>query len=114
MNLEFRELHLEDLPTIKELSDSMGMMNDPKIGVIAEELLKDPKCFLFGAFEDSLLIGVGGLRKKSKNFAWIEAIRVHGEHQRKGIGTALFSHGESIAKKRGFPNVAFQTVTENQ
>lgn len=29
MNLEFRELHLDDLPEIKKLSKSMDMRNDP-------------------------------------------------------------------------------------
>ena len=114
MKLEFRELHLEDLTEIKKLSKSMDIRNDPKIGKTAENLIKDSKCYLYGAFEGSKLVGVGGLREKYENFAWIEDIRVHGKHQKKGIGTALFSYGEKIAKERGFPRVAFQTVTENK
>ena len=113
MNLEFRELHLEDLPDIKKLSKSMDMRNDPKIGKIAENLIKDSKCYLYGSFEGSKLVGVGGLREKYDNFACIEDIRVHGKYQKKGVGTALFSHGEKLAEERGFPRVAFQTVTEN-
>jgi RimJ/RimL family protein N-acetyltransferase len=113
MKLEFRELFLEDLPSIKKLSKSMDMRNDPKISKTAESLIKDPKCFLYGAFEGSKLVGVGGLREKYENFAWIEDIRVHGKYQKKGVGTALFSHGEKLAEERGFPRVAFQTVTEN-
>lgn len=113
MNLEFRELKQGDLPNIKKLSKSMDMRNDPKIGETAENLIKDSKCYLYGAFEGSKLVGVGGLREKYENFAWIEDIRVHGKYQKKGVGTALFSYGEKLAKERGFPRVAFQTVTEN-
>ncbi len=114
MNLEFRELLLEDLPDIKKLSKSMDMRNDPKIGDIAEELIKDPKCFLYGAFEGNTLVGVGGLREKFENFPWIEDIRVHGKYQKKGVGTALFKYGEELARCSGSTRVAFQTVTENQ
>jgi N-acetylglutamate synthase-like GNAT family acetyltransferase len=114
MNLDFRELSLEDLPIIRKLSKSMDMRNDPKIGKTAEALIKDPKCLLYGAFEGSNLVGVGGLREKFENFAWIEDIRVHGKYQKKGVGTALFKHGENLAEEKGFPRVAFQTVTENK
>ena len=114
MSLEFRELLLEDLPKIKKLSKSMDLRNDPKIGDVAESLIKDLKCFFYGAFEGKKLVGVGSLREKFDNFAWIEAIRVHGKYQKKGVGTALFNYGELIAKERGFPRVAFQTVTENK
>lgn len=113
VKLEFRELFLEDLDIIKKLSKSMDMRNDPKIGDTAEALIKDPKCFLYGAFEGSQLVGVGGLREKFENFPWIEDIRVHGKYQKKGVGTALFSYGEKLTRKRGYPRVAFQTVTEN-
>ncbi len=114
MNLEFRELYLDDLPDIKKLSRSMDMRNDPKIGKTAENLIKDSKCYLYGAFDKSKLVGVGGLREKFGDFAWIEDIRVHGKYQKKGVGTALFSYGEQTAKERGYPRVAFQTVTENR
>ena len=114
MHLEFRELYLEDLPEIKKLSQSMDIRNDPKIGKIAEALIKEPKCYLYGAFEGTQLVGVGGLREKFDNFAWIEDIRVHGKYQKKGVGTALFSYGEKLAKDRGFSRVAYQTVTENK
>lgn len=114
MNLYFRELILDDLPKIKELSDSMGMLNDPKIGDTAEALIKDPKCILYGAFSSKSLVGVGGLREKTQNLAWIEAIRVHGEYQKKGIDTALLSYGEQLAREKNYLKVGYQTVTENK
>ncbi|MFX0173250.1 MAG: GNAT family N-acetyltransferase [Candidatus Hodarchaeota archaeon] len=114
MNLHFRELILDDLSNIKELSDSMGMLNDPKIGDTAEALIKDPKCFLYGAFSSKSLVGVGGLREKTQNLAWIEAIRDHGEYQKKGIGTALLSYGEQLTREKNYLKVGYQTVTENK
>ncbi|NHJ38473.1 MAG: GNAT family N-acetyltransferase [Asgard group archaeon] len=114
MNLKFRELTFEDLPQIKKLSDSMGMLNDPKIGDVAEPLIKDPLCTLYGAFLEDKLVGVGGLMQKTKQLAWIEDIRVHGKFQKKGIGTALFNYGEQLAREQNYPRVGYQTVTENK
>ncbi len=113
MTFGYRNLTLTDLPAIRELSDSMDIRNDPKIGDIAEPLLQDPKTTLFGVFEDKLLVGVGGLRNKGWELAWIESVRVHGDHQRKGVGTAVFQHGEALAREQGYQRVGFQTVTEN-
>jgi N-acetylglutamate synthase-like GNAT family acetyltransferase len=105
LHLYFRELILDDLPMIKELSDSMGMLNDPKIGDTAEALIKDPKCILYGAFNSTSLVGVGGLRDKTQYLAWIEDIRIHGVYQKKGVGTALFSYGEQLAREKKYPKV---------
>ena len=80
--------------SLGKLSKSMDKRNDPKIGETAENLIKDSKCILYGAFEGVKLVGVGGLREKFINFAWIEDIRVHGKYQKKGVGTALFTYGE--------------------
>lgn len=68
---------------------------------------------MYGAFEGSQLVGVGGLREKFENFPWIEELRVHGKYQKKGVGTALFKYGEELARSKGNPKVAYQTVTEN-
>lgn len=112
MTLMLRELTIDDLAAIQDLSDSMDMRNDPKIGDRAETLILDPKCTLYGAFKDEILVGVGGLRDKA-NLAWVEDIRVHGKHQRVGVGTALFRHGEKLARELGYQRVGYQTVTEN-
>ena len=50
LELKHRFLTLDDLPAIRELSDSMGMWNDPKIGETAERRIRDPLCDLYGAF----------------------------------------------------------------
>ncbi|NHJ49621.1 MAG: GNAT family N-acetyltransferase [Asgard group archaeon] len=114
LDLQFRELTLNDLGNIKKLSNSMGMLNDPKIGNTAEALIKDSKCLLYGAFLAEKLVGVGGLREKTKELAWIEDIRVHGNYQKKGIGLALFNYGEQLAREQNYPKVGYQTVTENK
>ena len=115
MELECRFLTLDDLPTIRELSDSMGMWNDPKIGETAERRIKDPLCDLYGAFtEEGELVGVGALRLLTEDYAWIEAVRIHGKYQRIGVGTKIFNYGEELARKRNCKIVAYQTVTENK
>lgn len=114
MDLEYRFLSLDDLPAIRNLSDSMGGWNSPPIGETAERRIRDPSCTLYGAFtEEGELVGVGALRTLTKDYAWIEAVRVHGKYQKIGIGTSIFKYGEELARKRNHKIVAYQTVTEN-
>ncbi|MGD2249720.1 MAG: GNAT family N-acetyltransferase [Candidatus Methanofastidiosia archaeon] len=114
MKLKFRFLTVDDLLAIKTLSDSMDMRNDPKIGETAEGIITDPLCDLYGGFAQGTLVGVGGLRTLAVNYAWIEDVRVHGEYQKVGVGTQIFSHGEELARKKNCKIVAYQTVTENK
>ncbi len=114
MELKFRFLTLDDLPAIRELSDSMDMRNDPKIGETAEGIIKDPLCDLYGAFAEGNLVGIGGLRTLTEQYAWIEDVRTHGKYQKKGVGTEIFNYGEELARKKNCTIVAFQTVTENK
>ncbi|MBU6998414.1 MAG: GNAT family N-acetyltransferase [Theionarchaea archaeon] len=114
MELKFRLLTLDDVPAIRTLSDSMDMRNDPKIGETAERIINDPVCDLYGAFAEGILVGVGGLRMLTSQYAWIEDVRVHGEYQRMGVGTGIFNYGEELARKKNCTLVAYQTVTENK
>lgn len=114
MELNYRFLTLDDLPAIRKLSDSMDMRNDPKIGETAERRIKDPLCDLYGAFtEEGELVGIGGLRRLTEDYAWIEAVRIHGKYQRMSVGTRIFNYGEELARERHCKVVAYQTVTEN-
>jgi GNAT superfamily N-acetyltransferase len=113
MELRFRFLTLDDLPAIRALSDSMDMRNDPKIGETAERIISDPLCNLYGAFAEGNLVGIGGLRTLTDQYAWIEDVRIHGNYQKLGVGTQIFNYGEELAWKRNCTVVAYQTVTEN-
>ncbi|MGD8506039.1 MAG: GNAT family N-acetyltransferase [Candidatus Bathyarchaeota archaeon] len=115
MELKYRFLTLVDLLAIRELSDSMGIWNDPKIGETAEGRIKDTLCDLYGAFtEDGELVGTGAFRTLTEDYAWIEAVRIHGKYQKQGIGTKIFNYGEELARKRNCKTIAYQTVTENR
>ncbi|MFX0092815.1 MAG: GNAT family N-acetyltransferase [Candidatus Hodarchaeota archaeon] len=113
-DLEFRRLSLDDLPAIKNMSDTVGPLNDPSIGEEAESIIPKSASYLYGAFKENKLVGLGCLTSKTKNYAWIEYIRVHGKHQKKGVGTALFGYGEIIARNKGAKIVAYSTVTGNK
>jgi GNAT superfamily N-acetyltransferase len=114
VKLEYRFLTLDDLPAIRQLSDSMDMRNDPKIGETAEGRIKDPLCDLYGASTgEGELVGIGALRTLTEDYAWIEAVRIHGKYQKIGIGTKMFNYGEELARERNCKVVAYQTVTEN-
>jgi GNAT superfamily N-acetyltransferase len=114
VNLKYRFLSLDDLLAIRKLSDSMGGWNSPPIGETAEGRIRDPSCDLYGAFtEEGELVGIGALRTLTKDYAWIEAVRVHGKHQKIGIGTSIFKYGEELARRSNCKTIAYQTVTEN-
>ncbi|MGC1122211.1 MAG: GNAT family N-acetyltransferase [Candidatus Methanofastidiosia archaeon] len=90
------------------------MRNDPKIGETAEGIINDPLCDLYGAFVEGNLVGVGGLRTLTRQYAWIEDVRIHGDYQKMGVGTEIVNYGEELARKRNCTIVAYQTVTENK
>ena len=114
LELRYRFLTLDDLPAIRKLSNSMDIRNDPKIGETAKSRIKDASCDLYGAFtEEGELVGIGGLRTLTEDYAWIEAVRIHGKYQKLGIGTKIFNYGEELARERNCKIVAYQTVTEN-
>ena len=53
----------------------------------------------FVAIIDNKIIGMGGLRKKSDHQAEIKRMRVHPDHQKKGIGQTILNLLEQIAKE---------------
>jgi len=113
MIYEFRELTREDIPAIAEIASYMPSFFQ-NILEYAESLMDNPDCYYFGMFQDSTLLGVGNLRRKTAKFAWLESVRVAPNNQQKGIGTALFNHGVQKAKEENFPIIAYATDVNNQ
>lgn len=105
--LETRSLTHADLPQIQALHEVATC--DPPVGLstiangetnysaLAERLLANDSCELFGAFYDDELIGVGvarhvcGKDMADHGVVHIEVLYVHPDFRRRGIGQLLMS-----------------------
>jgi GNAT superfamily N-acetyltransferase len=110
--IEYREFHEADLSKVKEFTEVMPTFFEDW-NSYAPVVLANTDCVFYGAFQGEKIIGLGNLRRKTKNVAWIELIRVRPDNQHKGIGTKLFRFGENIAKKLNFKIVGFATEGGN-
>ncbi len=110
--IEYREFQEADLSKVKEFTEVMPTYFEDW-NLYAPVVLADSNCVFYGAFQGEKIIGLGNLRKKTKNVAWIELIRVRPDNQLKGIGTKLFRFGDNIAKKLNFKIVGFATEGGN-
>ncbi len=110
--IEYREFQEADLSKVKEFTEVMPTYFEDW-NSYAPVVLADSSCVFYGAFQGEKIIGLGNLRKKTKNVAWIELIRVRPDNQLKGIGTKLFRFGDNIAKNLNFKIVGFATEGGN-
>ncbi|MBK5113922.1 MAG: GNAT family N-acetyltransferase [Candidatus Heimdallarchaeota archaeon] len=112
MKIEYRKFQKADLSKIKEFTEVMPTYFEDW-NSYAPVVLSDTNCVFYGAFQGEKIIGLGNLRRKNKNIAWIELIRVRPDNQLKGIGTELFRFGDEIAKKLKYKIVGFATEGGN-
>ncbi|MDE1866679.1 MAG: GNAT family N-acetyltransferase, partial [Thaumarchaeota archaeon] len=49
--------------------------------------------------EDDLVVGVYHVASLEKE-AWIEGMRVHPKHRKKGLGTSMLTHAESVIQNK--------------
>jgi len=112
MKIEYREFQETDLSKIKEFTEVMPTYYEDW-NSYAPVVLADTNCVFYGAFQGEKIIGLGNLRKKTENVAWIELIRVRPDNQLKRIGTKLFQFGDEVAKKLNYKIVGFATEGGN-
>lgn len=84
---------------------------------VAERLpgwIEDPDCMpLVTAGEDDLPVAVANTLMLSPTEAWLEGARVHPDHQRSGLGSALNRAGTSWARDRGALVARLATEADN-
>ena len=108
--IEYREFQKADLSKVKEFTEVMPTYFEDW-NSYAPVVLANEDCFFYGAFQGEKIIGLGNLRKKTDNLAWIELIRVRPDNQFKGIGTKLFRIGDEKAKELNFKIVGFLFIS---
>ncbi|MCK5184740.1 MAG: GNAT family N-acetyltransferase, partial [Candidatus Heimdallarchaeota archaeon] len=112
MKIEYRKFQEADLTKIKEFTEVMPTYYEDW-NSYASVVLDEKDCVFYGAFLGEKIIGLGNLRKKTENVAWIELIRVRPDNQLKGIGSKLFQYGDEAAKKLNYKIVGFATEGGN-
>ncbi len=72
----------------------------------------DPGGDFLVAFAGGELVGIGGLLPRSPGEAEIKRMRVHPDHQRRGLGRRILEGLESRAEEFGFERVRLDTTEE--
>jgi GNAT superfamily N-acetyltransferase len=115
MNLYFRELTAEDLPTILDISKDIWEGDDYVPNVI-ERWLREKNSMVYGAFLDESrkeLIGFGSVKIFPNGVAWLEGGRVKISHQKQGIGRDLMKYAIDYAIQVGAKIAQYDTSSMN-
>jgi ribosomal protein S18 acetylase RimI-like enzyme len=65
--------------------------------------------FLVGVL-DGRIVAMGGLNRTDEERGEIKRMRVHPDHQRRGLGTAILEHLESGARSFGYKTLHLETA----
>lgn len=76
--------------------------------------LEDPKAEVLVAEWEGRPIAVGKVTLLSPREAWLSGARVHPQHRRRGVGSALNDHGVVWARQRGAQVIRLATEDVNQ
>jgi ribosomal protein S18 acetylase RimI-like enzyme len=103
MELEIRELRLEDYEEMIALWERAGLPHRPEgrnsLTAIAEQMERDPDLFL-GAFASGRLIGTI-IGSDDGRKGWINRLAVDPAYRRRGIASMLIAEAERRLMERG-------------
>jgi len=77
-----------------------------------EELLNNPMLDMYLLEVEDKIVGMGGLhyvKTLVKESAWVEAVAIHPDHQRKGLGKKIMDHIINEAKKKNVNYIELTT-----
>jgi len=115
MKLLFRELTIDDIPAIKEISKDIWEGED-YVPQVIENWLKDENCMNYGAFKDKErreMVGFGRVKLFNKELAWLEGGRVKVDYQKKGIGRDMIKYALDYAKSVNAKKAQYDTSSKN-
>ena len=116
MKLYFRELTIDDIPDIQEISKNIWDGED-YIPQVIEKWLQDKNCMNYGAFinEDlDEIVGFGRVKLYDNKLAWLEGGRVSVKYQKQGIGKELMNYAIDYAYTVKADIAQFDTSSKNQ
>ncbi|MFX1479146.1 MAG: GNAT family N-acetyltransferase [Promethearchaeota archaeon] len=115
MNVYFRELTIEDIPAINDISKDIWEGED-YIPHVIQGWLQDENCMNYGTFTDETktnLIGFGRVKLFNKDIAWLEGGRIKVSYQGKGIGKLQLNYAIEYARKVGAKVAQYDTGSNN-
>ena len=115
MEIYFRELKIEDIPAINDISKGIWE-GDDYIPEVIEEWLQQKECMNYGAFKDKekkILIGFGRVKIISKELAWLEGGRVKSSLQHHGIGKVMINYALEYTKQINAKTAQYSTWSKN-
>jgi putative acetyltransferase len=74
--------------------------------------LLDPRVTLFGARQDGVLVGIGGIKELDPEHGEVKSMHTVAEARGRGIGRALVEHLLAIATERGYRRVSLETGSQ--
>ncbi|MFX1379113.1 MAG: GNAT family N-acetyltransferase [Promethearchaeota archaeon] len=115
MKVYFRELSMEDIPAIKDISKDIWD-GDDYIPYVIEDWLQDKKSMNYGTFKDqdkTELIGFGRVKLYNDDIAWLEGGRIKVSYQGQGIGKLQLGYALEYAAKAGVKLAQYDTASDN-
>ncbi len=115
MKVYFRELTVEDIPAIKDISKDIWD-GDDYIPYVIDEWLQDKKSMNYGTFKDenkTELIGFGRVKLYNNDVAWLEGGRIKVSYQGQGIGKLQLGYAVEYAAKSGVKVAQYDTGSDN-
>jgi len=115
MKVYFRELTVEDIPAIKDISKDIWD-GDDYIPYVIDEWLQDKNSMNYGTFKDenkTKLIGFGRVKIFNNDLAWLEGGRIKASYQGKGIGKLQLGYAVEYASKIGVKVAQYDTASDN-
>jgi GNAT superfamily N-acetyltransferase len=107
-------LQIEDLKAVKDLSKHIWE-GDDYLQKVAKHWIEDGN--FWGMFDADELVGCGKITLLPDKVIWLEGLRIHPEHQGKGLGKALSAHimkaAMDLAVKDDYQYIEFSTYYLN-
>ncbi len=116
MDIYFRNLELNDIPAILDISKDIWE-GDDYVPHVIHNWLEDKNSLNFGVFNDAELknlIGFGRVKIFPNNLTWLEGARVKKEFQKQGIGREIMEYALNYSKKIGAKVVQYDTSSRNE
>ena len=101
-------------PEIAELlrDHAQGMFDaspPDSIHTLSIESLRAPEITMWSAWEGSVLLGCGALKKLDAEAGEIKSMRTVDAHLGRGVATAILQHMLSVARQRGYQKLYLET-----
>ena len=112
--LKIRRILKSDRGDILEISSKIWSGHDYLPSVI-DEWLADPTCHTYGVEVEGRLVAIGNLRLVDRGkTGWMEGLRVHADHRKKGYAKMLTQHFLRIGEDLGVKRLRYTTGSNNR